>query len=265
LRAADAPLDPLVSGEQIFAFAHTEGFDPFASPRTLATGEPGAYRLTGLKPAARHADLAHRLIVTATLHGAPAAFLVEAGAPGLHREPFRLIDAASAATVTLENTPAQFLAGAEVVAEALLWSIAGLAAETTGIIAALNAATFAYLNTRKQFGAPLASFQALQHRAADMFTAAEEARILTLRLIAALDANTPAAAALASAAKALTDDAGRKVAHEAVQLHGGMGVSDELNISHYLRRLTAIRAELGGADLHRARFAELTEVPRHAA
>ena len=255
----------LIAGTRILAFAHMEGFDPFTPPATRASPQNSAFILNGAKLAVRHADLAHGLIVTATLDGAPACFLVEADAPGLHRESFRLLDASSAATLTFTNTPARRLAGAEALSEALLWLHAGLAAEVSGIADALNTATFAYLNTRKQFGIPLAGFQALQHRAADMFAAAEEVRILTARAITAIDTAAPGRFALASAAKAVADDAGRKIGHEAVQLHGGMGVSDELNISHYMRRLAAIRAELGSADIHRARFASLTETPTHGA
>jgi hypothetical protein len=121
------------------------------------------------------------------------------------------------------------------------------------ICEALFAKTFAYLGTRKQFGVPLASFQALQHRAADMLAAAEGARVLTDRAIAAVDEG--AGTALASAAKAMADDAGRRIGHEAVQMHGGIGVSDELDISHYMRRLACIRASHGGAAQNRGRFA----------
>ncbi len=255
----------VIAGERIFAFAHLEGFDPFALPRCTAKAAGDGYRLNGAKPAVRHADLARELVVTAALDGKPACFLVAAGAVGVSRDEFRMIDAASAATLGFADTPALLLGGADAVADALLWALTGLAAEAVGVIDALNVATFAYLQTRKQFGVPLASFQALQHRAADMFAAAEEARILTSRLVTAVDANGPGRFALASAVKACVDDAGRRVGHEAVQLHGGMGVSDELNISHFMRRLAAIRAELGSADIHRARFAALTGSEKHAA
>ncbi len=264
--AGDAEqLAELIAGNRILAFAHTEGFDPFLMPTTKAVLGDDGYRLTGQKLAIRHADIAHGFVVTAELNGAPACFLVEADAPYLERNGFRLIDASSAATLELVDTPAQFLADEKALQDALLWSHAGMAAETVGIIEALNAATFEYLKTRKQFGVTLASFQALQHRAADMFTGAEEARILTSRLIDAIDADTPSRFALASATKRRTDEIGRKVSHEAVQMHGGMGVSDELNISHYMRRLAAIRAELGSADVHLARFAALSGNVQHVA
>lgn len=255
----------LIAGERILVFAHTEGFDPFSLPITIAQASNGEHRLSGTKFAVRHADLAHGFVVTAALSGAAACFLVEAGAPGLQYDNFRMIDAASAATMHFVDTPAKFLADEKAVGEALLWSMTGLAAETSGIINAVNKATFEYLRTRKQFGAALASFQALQHRAADMFVAAEEVRVMTSCLIEGVDVGAASRFALASATKALTDEAGRKIGHEAVQMHGGMGVSDELNISHYLRRLAAIRAELGSADIHRARFLLMNEDSRDVA
>jgi len=258
-------LPALIAGERILVFAHTESFDPFSLPVTMAQPIDGGHRLSGTKFAVRHADLAHGFVVTATLNGAATCFLVEAGAPGLQYDHFRMIDAASAATIHFVDTPAKFLADEQVVQEALLWSMTGLAAETSGIINAVNRATFEYLRTRKQFGATLASFQALQHRAADMFVGAEEVRIMTSRLIEAVDDGAPLRFKLASATKVLTDDVGRKIGHESVQMHGGMGVSDELNISHYLRRLAAIRAELGSADIHRARFALINEDSRDVA
>ncbi|MCB5945656.1 acyl-CoA dehydrogenase family protein [Acidocella sp. KAb 2-4] len=258
-------LAALIAGERILALATTEGFDPFALPATHAVAEGEGFRLTGTKQAVRHADLAHGYVVSATLNGAAACFLVEAGSEGVTSEPFRLIDASSAATLTFQNTPARYLGGAAVLEDALLWAQLGLAAEAVGIFGALNAATFAYLGTRKQFGVPLASFQALQHRAADMFAAAEEARALAARAIRAVDQHSPARFAFVSAVKALTDSAGHRIGHEAVQMHGGMGVSDELNVSHYMRRLAAIRAEFGSADLHRTRFATISEDTPHVA
>jgi alkylation response protein AidB-like acyl-CoA dehydrogenase len=239
----------IIAGDRIYAFAHEEGFDPFVFPAVAADDD---HRLNGRKIAVRHGDIAGALIVSASLAGARACFLVEADAFGVDRDGYRLIDGSSAATITFNNTPARLIAGAEALDDALEWGLIGLAAEVSGIVAALNEATFSYLRTRQQFGVTLSSFQALQHRAADMFAAAEEIRALCGR---AIDGEGVADAALASAAKALADDGGKRIGHDAVQLHGGMGVSDELHVSHHMRRLAAIRAELGSADIHRTRFA----------
>lgn len=257
LHAGGEDLAAAIGGETIDALALEEGYDPFGMPETKAVEDGGLYRLSGRKAVVRHADLAHCFIVTAAVGGKIAAFRVERDAAGLVLDSFRMIDGASAATLELSGAPARRIAETESVLAVIERGMVALAAEAVGIITALNAATFTYLGDRKQFGVPLASFQALQHRAADMFAAAEEARVLTDRAIDAIDAGSPDASGLASAAKALVDDAGRRIGHEAVQMHGGMGVSDELDVSHYMRRLAAIRAELGSADFHRARFASL--------
>lgn len=244
-------IERIIGGERVYAFAHAEGFDPFALPEVRSDA---AHRLTGRKIAVRHADVADAYIVTATLDGASGCFLVEADAAGIERDVFRLIDGSSAATLAFADVPARLLAGGDALITAIEWGAIGLACEVSGIIAALNEATFGYLRTRKQFGVTLSSFQALQHRAADMFSAAEEIQALCSE---ALDSVGDRRTALASAVKALADRAGKLVGHEAVQLHGGMGVSDELHVSHHMRRLAAIRAELGSADVHVARFAGL--------
>jgi alkylation response protein AidB-like acyl-CoA dehydrogenase len=242
----------VIGGEHVLALALSEGFNPFASPKTIVDRDS---RITGQKTASRHSDLAQVLIVSATQNGKMGLWAVDANEATI--APYRLIDGSSAATVTFDNAPSRKVGDIADFEDLAARVCIGLAAEAAGIMAMLNAATFAYLRTRKQFGVALGSFQALQHRAADMFSAYEEVRVLTDRAIDAIDKKAPAAHALASAAKALADDLGKRVAHEAVQLHGGMGVSDELNISYGLRRLAAIRAECGGADIHRTRFASL--------
>jgi alkylation response protein AidB-like acyl-CoA dehydrogenase len=247
-----ADVAPVIAGERVLALALSEGFDPFVHPATTVDAKG---RLSGQKIAVRHADLAQIQIVSASHNGEAGLWLVEAHDTSI--QAYRLIDGSSAATVTFTNAPARKIGDAAALAEMVACTCVGLAAETAGIVAMLTAATFAYLCTRKQFGVALSSFQALQHRAADMYAAEEEVRILTGRAIDAIDKKSPGALAFAAAAKARTDDLGKRVAHEAVQLHGGMGVSDELNISHGLRRLAAIRAECGSADHLRARFAAL--------
>ncbi|WP_285021479.1 acyl-CoA dehydrogenase family protein [Novosphingobium sp. fls2-241-R2A-195] len=258
LAQAGEPVEPLIGGERVVVLAHDEGLDSFAPRRVTAQADGAHWQLSGTKRAVRHADLADAWIVTAEIAGALACLLVEADAPSTRREPTRLIDGSSAATLHFDRTPARRLAiDAATIEQALARHACALAAESVAILGALCERTAAYLKTRKQFGVPLASFQALQHRLAEMMIATGSARALTERAIAALDAmgDTGGAGALASAAKALADDAGRLVGHEAVQMHGGMGVSDELDVSHYMRRLAAIRATQGSAAVHRAHFA----------
>lgn len=244
----------VIAGTEVLAFAHDEGLDPFVPRRTVAAQDGDVWRLNGTKTAVRHGDLADSFVVTASIDGELACFEVARGAAGLACEPMRLMDASSAATLTFDGVSAQRLElSPHAIEAALARAIAGLAVESVAIAQALCDRTFTYLNTRKQFGMPLSGFQALQHRAADMLAATESARVLADRAISAIDSGS--GIELASAAKALADDTGRLVGHEAVQLHGGMGVSDELDVSHYMRRLATIRATYGQADVHRARFA----------
>jgi alkylation response protein AidB-like acyl-CoA dehydrogenase len=184
------------------------------------------------------------------LGGKPALALVAVDQPGVSREATRLIDASSAATIHFDAASATLIAGdaAPLLARLVALQLVGLAAEVAGILRAACDETFAYLVTRKQFGTPLASFQALQHRAADMQIAAEEARVLAARAADLLDAGSPSATLMAAAAKSRIDEVARRAINDAVQLHGGMGVSDELAISHYFHRIAAIRAEGGGAE-----------------
>lgn len=244
----------LVSGETTVAFAHQESSDPFSPRITRAVATGATFRLSGRKSVVRHADIADQLLVSAELDGTSGLFLLKRESPGVAVVKSRLLDGSSAGDILLEDAEAELVlddAGAELT-QLVSWYLLGLSAEVAGIVGAVNRRTFAYLVTRQQFGVPLASFQALQHRAADMHIAAEEVRILTDRVVEEVDAGDQHIAVRAASLKALADGAGRLIAHESVQLHGGMGVSDELDISHYFRRLAAIRAEMGDAGALRA-------------
>jgi alkylation response protein AidB-like acyl-CoA dehydrogenase len=145
-----------------------------------------------------------------------------------------------------------------VIERALDRANAALCAEALGIMDALNEATLEYLKTRKQFGRAIGSFQALQHRMVDMTIRAVEAR--SMAIVAASGANHADARErqrMVSAAKALVGQAGRFVGQQAIQLHGGIGVTDELVVSHWFKRLTIINAAYGDADYHLARFSDL--------
>jgi alkylation response protein AidB-like acyl-CoA dehydrogenase len=148
--------------------------------------------------------------------------------------------------------------GLAVVEHAVDRGIAALCAEAVGIIAALNEATLNYLKTRKQFGVPIGKFQALQHRMADMFIAAEQARSMAVIAAVYADSDDPAERRRAvSGAKAYIGQAARLVGQQAVQMHGAMGVVDDLIVSHYFKRLTMIDLSLGDVDYHLARFSDM--------
>lgn len=259
-------VEATIAGERIPILAHTEGFDPFAPPKLRATRRGAGYVLSGSKPAARHADVATDLLVSARLEdGSTAIFLVEPDQPGLSRENLRLIDAAGAADLAFDGVEVAEGAKLEVDAlpaihDAWEWTLAALCAETAALIAQANQATFAYLAVREQFGQKLGKFQALQHRAADMFISQTEAEALATQAIDALVLPpSPERSRNILLASLGCDAAGRLVGHEAIQLHGGMGVSDELIISHHARRLTAIRNQVATADARQARILALED------
>jgi len=253
-------IDAIMTGTLICALAHNAHADPSAAPLVQAAATAGSVTLSGTVRVVRHGDVAHSFLVPARAPGGTIEFYyVNRGQPGLSIESYRLIDAAGGADlrfddVTLPASAHMSLAvpGSDALQAAQDWGILGVAAETAGIIGALNAATFSYLMTRKQFGSILGSFQALQHRAADMWIASEELlAVVELAIEAMSGAGKQNRAAIMAAAKVVADGAGRKVGNEAVQMHGGMGVSDELIVSHYFRRLAAIRGEWGSEDAHR--------------
>lgn len=263
--SARALIEDSIAGRRVLVLAHDAGTDPFSKPGVSATGDEENLVLTGLLRCVRHADVADGFLVPAARNGTTAIYHLPRTTAGMTLTQYRLMDGAGAGDLHLDAVPVPAMAQMTfdvspqtVLHDALEWGLLGLSAEAAGIIGALNRATFAYLNSRRQFGAALATFQALQHRAADMFIAAEEVSAAVNHAVAALDeAPGVARSAAICAAKVTADIAGRRVGHEAVQMHGGMGVSDELNVSHYARRLATIRAELGSADTHRQRFASL--------
>jgi alkylation response protein AidB-like acyl-CoA dehydrogenase len=262
--AAARLIEECIAGQSICVLAHDAGTDPFGTPTVTRAGGADGAALRGTIRCVRHADVATSFLVSAASREGIHIYLVPRDAMGLTVAGYRLIDGAGGGDLILDSVQLpeaaelQFAADARAALyDALEWGLVGLSAEVAGIVGALNRATFSYLANRKQFGVPLATFQALQHRAADMFIAAEEIAAAVNGAIDAVDGASGARSAAICAAKVVADSGGRLVGHEAVQLHGGMGVSDELNISHYARRLAAIRADLGSADTHRLRFEAL--------
>ena len=137
-------------------------------------------------------------------------------------------------------------------------AIASLCAEAHGGMGVLNSATLEYSKTRKQFGQPIGNFQVLQHRMADMFIAYEQAVSMTYMVTLKLDEPDKARKMAASAAKVQIGKAGRLISQEAVQIHGGMGMTDELNVGHFFKRVTMIESQFGNTDWHLRRYTELS-------
>jgi alkylation response protein AidB-like acyl-CoA dehydrogenase len=228
----------------------------------------GSWCLSGHKTVALDAPSADFFLISARSAGAAqeargiSVFLVGRESAGLTLIAYPTQSGGRAADVRLENVAvgAEALIGIDqqglaLIERAVDRGVAALCAEAVGIIAALNEATLNYLKTRKQFGVPIGKFQALQHRMADMFIAAEQAR--SMAVIAAVGADSESAAErrrAVSGAKAYIGQAARLVGQQAVQLHGAMGVVDDLIVSHYFKRLTMIDLSLGDGDFHLARF-----------
>lgn len=260
---AHESIEAITRGEEIHLLAYSPAATLVAGTTVSAARRRAGIVLNGRVSAIRYALGAQIFLVPAAgADGSLGIFRVPRATTGLELESYRLIDGSYAADLTLqevvlgEEAMLPLAADTEtVLADALEWGVMASVAETVGILSALNAATFSYLMTRKQFGAAIGTFQALQHRAADMHIAAEEAEALADAAIESFTA-APSAdrSAMVSAAKVVTDRAARRIGAESVQLHGGMGVSDELIVSHYARRLIAIRHAFGGADAHRLRF-----------
>jgi len=270
-RQQAAILPAVAAGEHLLAFAHAEPQSRGRHDAVQATARRcrSGWRLDGFKPCVAGAQVADTVIVSARLYdaqgdlpGTIALFLVPAAQ--LQRRPCLLIDGSHAADVELREVivPAEALLGqrsdAMPVIEAVLdRAIIALGADAFGAIEVLLDDTVEYAKTRVQFGQPIGRFQALQHRMAEMALEREEAcAILQYALIAA-DAGAVARARAASAAKVRIGRAARYIAEQAVQLHGGMGVTEELAIGAYLKRVLRFELMLGSADYHLQRYARL--------
>jgi alkylation response protein AidB-like acyl-CoA dehydrogenase len=190
---------------------------------------------------------------------------VKKGARGLTVKRTVMVDGRNAANVVLDGVEVDKSAsvgqagrGADVLDPVLDRATIGVAAELLGTVIEAFERTVAYLKTRTQFGVPIGSFQALKHRAAAMFTEVELSRSIVLDALRAIDEKRPDVALLASIAKARVSDTAQLVSNEAVQMHGGIGVTDEEEIGLFLKRARVAELTLGDGSYHRARFARLS-------
>lgn len=263
---------PAVAGGRLrIAFAHTEseGRYDLAHVATRAQEVAGGYVLDGAKRAVLDAPCVDLLVVTARLAGnvrdkrGIALFMIDPAAPGVSLRARRTLDERRAADVTFEGARVDANAriaapdGLASIEEVVDYATALLCAEAVGALRYANAATLEYLKTRKQFGVPIGTFQALQHRMVDMTIEYEQAKSMAALACATVDGETDPVrrAHVVSGAKVRVADACRHVGQEAVQLHGGMGMSDEVKVSHTFRRLAMIAQQYGDADHHLERFA----------
>ncbi|ERJ19356.1 acyl-CoA dehydrogenase [Salinisphaera shabanensis T35B1] len=268
---ADA-LEPIISGEQKYALACYEPngrYDPFWI-ETTAKKDGDSYVLSGKKAVVLGGDSADRLLVIARSSGdnpgknGLSAFLVDGNADGVSRDGYTTFDGHRAAEIVLDNVKvgADALVGEEGGAAAPLQyaldrGIIALCAEAAGAMEVACDLTLDYIKERKQFGVPIGSFQALQHRMVDMRISLEKVRSLALWAACSLDAPDAERRQRLAAAKAMVSKAGRHVAEEAIQLFGGMGMMDESSISHYAKRIVLIDHYLGDGNYHTDRLIDL--------
>jgi alkylation response protein AidB-like acyl-CoA dehydrogenase len=266
-RQREEMLSAMAAGERIAVPAHFEAGGRYELQRVATAARRGGngWTVKGQKSVVLHAPAADLLLVSARTSGAVddaagiSLFAVAREAPGVSLSPYRTLDGVCAADLEVTNASGTLIGAEGAALPALLAAFdQGLAAHCAEAIGALQAtldATVEYTKTRQQFGVPIARFQALQHRMADMLIHVEQAR--SMSYLAAMRAAEPEGRdrrrALA-AAKVVVGNACRFVGQQAVQLHGGMGVTDEIAVSHLFRRLTALEMALGDTAHHLEQF-----------
>jgi pimeloyl-CoA dehydrogenase small subunit len=270
--AVKAELLPKVAaGEALLSFAHIERQARYdlADVATTAKKDGAGYILDGAKSLALHGDVADKIIVSARVSGEQRAkngiglFLVDAKAQGVSRRGYPTMDGLRAAEVTLANVkvgadavigePGNAYPLIEQVVDA---GIAALSAEAVGAMGAMHEITVDYLKQRKQFGVPIGNFQVLQHRAGEMLIALEQARSMAmLASMMAEEENAAERRKAISAAKVQIGRSGKFVGQQAIQLHGGIGMTMEYKVGHYFKRVSMIDTMFGDADHHLALLA----------
>ena len=238
---------------------------------TTATACDGGYSISGEKTVVANGGTANRFVVTARTSGGQferngiSLFLVDASTPGIEVKSYKMMDGQSAATVTFKavvvaesqllNTAGE---GMDLIDQVMPEILMGLSAEALGIMATLNTLTVEYTKVRQQFDTPISSFQALQHRMVDTFMACEQTKSMLYRgLCQAGEDDRDALLKTVHALKATVARNGRLVGEEAIQIHGGIGMTDELNIGHLVKRLMMINVTFGDGDYHQKKFNQL--------
>lgn len=265
-------LPAIAAGECLMALAMEEGphHNPTHIETTARSIDANHYSLSGRKVFVLDGHVADHLIVAARTSGASndrngiTLFLVDPKASGVTISRMHMVDSRNAANISLENvkvSTADVLGsvdgGSDVLDQVLDIARIGLAAEMLGAIQQAFDETVTYLKERNQFGVPIGSFQALKHRAAVMFAEIEICRSVVLDALTALDERRNDVPLMASLAKARLSETARLVTNECLQMHGGMGMTDQFNIGLYMKRARVATATFGNADYHRDRYASL--------
>jgi alkylation response protein AidB-like acyl-CoA dehydrogenase len=263
-------LQGIAEGRKRFALAFSERNARYDlhHVESTATKSGSEFRIRGEKIAVLDLPSADSIVVAARLSGGVrdadgiGLFLVDATASGLSTKTYSMMDGSRAGELTFDNTPAQLLVDGELGLEALSAAvedgIIARSAQATGAMAASFEQTLEYVKTRKQFGVPIGSFQTLQHRLVDMWMVVRECQAMVMMSAQELTTNEPKERAMAaSATKSFVGKRARQVAQEIVQMHGGIGMTEELPIGHYFRHLTLYSTLFGSADYHLNRYAAL--------
>ncbi|MGH6981070.1 MAG: acyl-CoA dehydrogenase family protein [Stellaceae bacterium] len=263
-------LPEIAAGKMMLAFAQGERHSRYDLARVETSAKPqgSGFVLNGHKSVVLHGGAAHKLIVSARTAGTGndtsglSLFVVDRDAKGVTVSDYPTVDGLRAADVTLSNVSvgADALLGPRDNAYPLIVrvadrAVAALCAEAVGIMETLNAMTLEYIKTRKQFGVAIGSFQVLQHRMVDMLINAEQAKSMEILAAMSIDSDDQRERERAvSAAKVQTGLSGRFVGQQAIQLHGGIGMTDEYAAGHYFKRLSSIEHNFGDTDYHLERF-----------
>ncbi|WP_071287138.1 acyl-CoA dehydrogenase family protein [Mycolicibacterium llatzerense] len=267
--AAGPVLEEIASGTAIVALAaaEAESGDRWQDVQTTASRDGDNWVLSGDKIMVMNAPVATHLLITAQTAGGTSLFLVDVTTlpAGLTLHSYRTVDDRRAADLELRELrlPGDALLGAEgeawpSIAQARDEGATAVCAEAVGNMRKVLADTVEYAKQRQQFGQPIGSFQALQHRMVDMHMELEQSVSAVYLAVLNLETDAHTRARSVSAAKATIGRAARFIGQNAVQLHGGMGMTEELAIGHYFKRLTAVQYEYGSTDYHVTRYAKLT-------
>lgn len=273
----NAHIGQIIEGNLQGAFGYLERQSRFemADVKTSAVAQGDGFVINGEKALVANGSVADKIIVSARTSGEQSdeqgisLFLIDANAAGVERTAVRLMDGQLVANVKLTNVS---VAADQLVGElgqgfGLMKAVTNevmvaLCGEALGAMEKLNATTVEYAKTREQFGVKIGSFQALQHRMVDMFMASEQTKSLLYRAVCSMDEegsdNAVEVEKNILALKVMVGRAGKLIGAEAIQLHGGMGITDELDVGHYVKRLMMINTTFGDADYQQQKFAALS-------
>ncbi|QFU76636.1 pimeloyl-CoA dehydrogenase small subunit [Halioglobus maricola] len=259
-----------------FAFVERQSRYSMSDVKTRARQDGVSWVLNGEKTVVLNGSAAQKLVVLARTSGEQSdesglsLFLVDAFAEGVNTTAYRMTDGREAANITLDNVTAEAVIGGPGEGYSLMRPVVdramlAVAADALGAMESLNTQTLDYLKTRKQFGTHIGSFQALQHRMVDMFAACENTKSLLYRAVCALEAGDEDAQRSLLALKVMVGRAGRKIGGEGIQMHGGMGMTEELSVGSYVKRLMIANTLFGDADYQQQCFAALVNASEQPA